>query len=110
MSEFNNDIRIQDLSDGGNNNSTDFYDNFRAKLNSVEQFPTIYTFKFIVPATEENKQTIEKLFEHPSTKIQVKDSKTGKYNSLTIETFVNSADDVIDYYKKVSSIEKVIML
>lgn len=100
-------INIKDINE---NDGKDFYTSFREKLMDVEQFPTLYTFKFIVPATEENKLAIEKLFEHPSTKIQVKDSKTGKYNSLTIETFVNSADDVIDYYKKVSSIEKVIML
>lgn len=106
MSDFNN-INIQDIN---SNEGTDFYSSFREKLMDVEQFPTLYTFKFIVPATEENKTKIETLFEHPSTKIQIKDSKTGKYNSLTVETFVNSADDVIDYYKKVSAIEKVIML
>src|SRR5690606_28003944 len=50
MSEFNNDIRIQDLPDDGSNNATDFYDNFREKLNSVEKFPLMYTFKFIVKA------------------------------------------------------------
>lgn len=100
-------IRIQDINQ---NEGNDFYANFREKLMDVEQFPTLYTFKFIVPATEENKLAIEQLFEHPSTKIQIKDSKTGKYNSLTVETFVNSADDVIAYYKKVSTIDKVIML
>lgn len=100
-------ISVQDINQ---NDGNDFYTSFREKLIDVEQFPTLYTFKFIVPATEENKQVIESIFEHPSTKIQIKDSKTGKYNSLSVETFVNSADDVIDYYKKVSSLEKVIML
>ncbi|TDQ75731.1 DUF493 domain-containing protein [Sphingobacterium yanglingense] len=100
-------ISIQDINQ---NDGVDFYASFREKLMDVEQFPTLYTFKFIVPATADNKQAIEAIFEHPSTKIQIKDSKTGKYNSLTVETFVNSADGVIAYYKKVSSIEKVIML
>lgn len=106
MADLGN-INIQDISE---NDGKDFYSSFREKLIDVEQFPTLYTFKFIIPATEEKKQAIEKIFEHPSTKIQTKESTTGKYNSLTVETFVNSADDVIDYYKKVSSIEKVIML
>lgn len=106
MSDFNN-INVQDIN---NNEGVDFYSSFREKLLEVEQFPTLFTFKFIVPATAENKSAIENIFEHPSTKTQIKDSKTGKYYSLTVETFVNTVDDVIDYYKKVSVIEKVIML
>jgi len=101
------DINIQDLND---NNNEDFYTTFKERLADVEQFPTLYTFKFIVPSTEKNKKDIEHIFEHPSTKINIKDSKTGKYNSLTVETFVNTVDEVVDYYKKVSTIEKVIML
>lgn len=100
-------INVQDIED---NNGGDFYDNFREKLLSIEQFPSIYTFKFIVPSSEDNKDKIEKIFEHPSTQIQYKDSKTGKYHSLTVKTFVNNVDEVIAYYKKVGTIDKVIML
>ncbi len=100
-------IHIQDIP---NDNNEDFYTSFKEKLMSVEQFPTLYTFKFIVPANPDTKADIENIFTHPSTKIQVKDSKTGKYTSLTIETFANTADEVINYYKSVSTIKNVIML
>jgi len=110
MSEFNNDIHIQDLPDDGGNNTTDFYDNFRAKLNAVEQFPSMYTFKFIVKATNSAENDVKQIFTHDSTKFSEKDSSGGKYKSITVETFVNHAEDVIDYYKKVSKIESVIML
>lgn len=106
MKDLSN-INVQDIS---SNDNGDFYANFKEKLNDVEQFPTLYTFKFIILATEKNKEDIAKIFEHPSTKIQIKDSKSGKYNSLSVETFVNSADEVVNYYKKVGEIEKVIML
>lgn len=106
MKDFNN-INIQDISE---DNNKDFYTNFRERLADTEQFPSLYTFKFIIPATEQNKNDIEEIFKHPSTKISIKDSKTGKYNSLTVETFVNTPDEVVEYYKKVSTIEKVIML
>lgn len=106
MKDLNN-IKIHDIQD---NEGGDAYENFKQKLMGVEQFPTLYTFKFIVPAEQDAKQEIEALFTHPSTKMHSKDSKTGKYKSLTIETFVNTADDVIDYYKKVSSIKNVIMM
>ncbi len=110
MSEFNNDIHIQDLSDGEGKNTTDFYDNFRVKLNSVEQFPSIYTFKFIVKADSNAQEDVKQLFTHDSTKFSEKESSGGKYKSITVETFVNNAEDVIDYYKKVSRIESVMML
>lgn len=107
MADLNN-IKIQDIP--GHNDGADFYENFRQKLIDVETFPSLYVFKFIAPASIETKQQIEKLFEHPSTKISTKDSKTGKYNSFTIETFVSTADQVIDYYKAVAKIDQVIML
>ncbi|MFZ4862069.1 DUF493 family protein [Sphingobacterium sp. Mn56C] len=106
MKDLSN-INVQDINTG---DKTDFYASFREKLVEVEQFPTLYTFKFIVPASLENNAEIEKIFVHPSTKIAVKDSKTGKYNSLTVETYVATADEVIAYYKQVAKIDKVIML
>lgn len=106
MSNLTN-IQVQDVDHG---NGADFYESFKQKLQDIEQFPTIYTFKFIVPALSENKAKIEAIFTHPSAKISSKESSTGKYNSYTIENFVNSADEVIEYYKKVAVVEKVIML
>lgn len=110
MSEFNNDIHIQDLPDDNSNSTADFYDNFRVKLNSVEQFPTIYTFKFIVKAGTTAQDEVQAVFTHESTKFSEKASSGGKYTSITVQTFVNTAEDVIDYYKKVSQIESVMML
>ncbi|WP_437920974.1 DUF493 domain-containing protein [Sphingobacterium sp. LRF_L2] len=109
MSDFSN-INIQDLPENEGNTPTDFYDNFRVKLNTVEQFPSLYTFKFIVKADAEKLEQVKVLFEHPSTKFSEKESSGGKYKSITVETFVNNAEDVIDYYKKVSKIDSVIML
>lgn len=110
MSEFNNDIRIQDLPDDGDNNAAEFYNNFRVKLNAVEQFPSLYTFKFIVKAGGSAQEEVKEIFTHDSSKFSEKESSGGKYRSITVETFVNSAEDVINYYKKVSKINSVIML
>ena len=103
----NNNINIQDIPDGDNK---DFYKSFREKLHDVEQFPSMYTFKFIVKSNLNKESEIEKVFEHPSSKFSYKDSSGGKYKSITVETFVNNPDEVIDYYKAVSEIESVIML
>ena len=105
MKSYEN-IKLQDIS--GNDDGS--YAAFREKLTAVEQFPTIYVFKFILPAAEEAKAKIERIFEHPSTKINVKHSGGGKYESFTVETFVNNADQVVSYYKEVGKLDKVVML
>ncbi len=108
MTDFNN-INIKDL-EGNTENPQDFYESFRAKLIDVEQFPSMYTFKFILKADAEKIAQVKTIFEHPSSKFAEKDSSGGKYKSITVETFVNTAEDVIDYYKAVAKIESVIML
>lgn len=105
MSNFEN-INLQDIS--GKNDNT--YADFKEKLMAVEEFPSMYVFKFVVPTSDSATAQIEKIFEHPSTKITTKQSGGSKYESFTIQSFVKSADDVINYYKEVSKIDKVIML
>lgn len=105
MKNYEN-INLRDLSGNGDGN----YAAFREKLMAVEQFPTIFVFKFILPAAEDGKVKIEEIFAHPSTRIRVKQSGGGKYESFTVETFVNSADQVISYYKEVGKQDKVVML
>ncbi|MCT1526628.1 DUF493 domain-containing protein [Sphingobacterium hotanense] len=107
MSDFNN-INIKDIQDG--NNGQDFYKNFREKLVEVEQFPSIYTFKFIAKTDSDQGEQVKALFTHSSAKFSEKSSSGGKYTSITIENFVNSADEVIEYYKKVAEIPGVMML
>ena len=110
MSDFNNDIRIQDLADDANNNPNDAYASLREKLNAVEQFPSIYTFKFIVKGGSEAQNAVKAIFTHESSQFSEKASSGAKYTSITVKTFVNDAEDVINYYKKVSQIESVMML
>ncbi|GAA4133844.1 DUF493 domain-containing protein [Sphingobacterium kyonggiense] len=107
MTDFNNNINIKDIQD---NNPEDFYKNFKEKLIDVENFPTIYTFKFIVKSDSDKGDQVKALFTHPSAKFSEKSSSGGKYTSISVENFVNNADEVIDYYKKVAEIPDVMML
>ena len=75
----------------------------------MEKFPTIYTFKFIVKSDSEQSEQVKALFTHPSAKFSEKKSSGGKYTSISVENYVNNADEVIDYYKKVGELG-VIML
>lgn len=79
---------------------------FKEKLESSGQFPMLYMFKFIVPMGRENE--IGVLF--PKNEIILKPSSGGKYISTTIQVMMDSADQIIDIYRKASEIEGVISL
>lgn len=107
MSDFKNQINLNDISGDGD---SDFYKGFKEKLMDVEQFPTLYTFKFIVKTDTNKMDLVKAIFEHPSTKFSDKSSSAGKYHSITVESYVNTADDVIAYYKKVAEIPDIMMM
>ncbi|MGO1520577.1 MAG: DUF493 domain-containing protein [Sphingobacterium sp.] len=107
MPDFNNQIKLKDIPE---DNDGDFYKGFKEKLIDVEQFPTLYTFKFIVKADSDKVELVKAIFQHPSTKFSGKNSSGGKYQSITVESYVNTADEVIDFYKKVGEIPDVMML
>ncbi|MFZ4263078.1 DUF493 domain-containing protein [Sphingobacterium sp. HJSM2_6] len=107
MSDFNNSINVKDFESTGNQ---DFYKTFRDKLIDVEQFPSIYSFKFIVKTDSNKMEEVKAIFKHPSAKFAEKSSSGGKYTSITIQNYVVNADEVIEYYKKVAEIPEVMML
>lgn len=88
----------------------DFYPAFKKKLENVYEFPTYYVFKFVVPSDESIIARLHTIFEKENPSISNRESRTGKYTSLTIKVFVNDANDIVHYYKEVSNIEKVVML
>jgi putative lipoic acid-binding regulatory protein len=86
------------------------FDNLLIKLKEDINWPQTYMFKFIV--ANENiaaKSSLLILFPTEST-ITEKDSSGGKYSSLTITTYMDSAELVIETYKKVAGIPGVIAL
>jgi uncharacterized protein len=80
--------------------------NFREKLDSHYAWPSLYTFKFIVPTGRE--EEVKSLFpKHTSSE---KLSKNGKYTSITINMMMPSSDAVIEVYQSASVIEGIIAL
>lgn len=106
MTDFNNKINIQDIQD----NAGDFYVNFKEKLNAVEQFPSFYTFKFIIKSDSGNSDRVKAIFDHPSVQFSEKASSGGKYTSVSVKAFMKDADEVVSYYKKVAEIPDVMMM
>ena len=80
--------------------------NFQARLDEFNHWPCPFTFKFIAP--REKMADLLPLFEgKPFTTRQ---SKSGRYVSLTAEWVVPSSDAVIGIYRQVASIPGVLAL
>ena len=93
-----------------NVNPDEFYASLKEKLEATHDFPQDYLFKFII-TNEESKQTeIYRVFDNVKYTLSTKDSKNGKYTSLTMNAFVLDADQVISIYKEVGKISGVMML
>jgi putative lipoic acid-binding regulatory protein len=84
----------------------DFYIGFKEKLDNQYTWPSLYTFKFIVPDGQEQK--IRDLF--PGSEITEKRSSKGNYTSLTVSIMANSSDAIIKIYKEAESVEGLIAL
>ncbi|GAB1308987.1 DUF493 family protein [Urechidicola sp. KH5] len=90
--------------------SEDFFEKLRTTLIETTTFPTKYLFKFIVPASKEKEEQIKDIFNLGGAVINTKESKTGKYKSVSILLNMPSADAIIKKYKEVGTIEGVIAL
>ncbi|MDD4820378.1 MAG: DUF493 domain-containing protein [Flavobacteriales bacterium] len=86
----------------------EFYKKFKAKLESTTHFPSIYTYKFIVPTAQTS--AVSALFDCTGAVISTKPSAKGTYTSVTVSLMMPSADDVIAKYRQASTIEGVVML
>lgn len=95
---------------GNANLSGDPYENFRSLLQQSIVFPTEYTFKFIIKADEDKIAELMAMFADVQAKITTTESSGGKYKSFTVVVPVKDEEEVISYYKEVSTINSVIML
>ena len=77
-------------------------------LTELHEWPCHYMYKFIVEKDKEKIEKIESYF--PKASIDKRDSKTGKYTSITIREHTHSAVHVVGNYKEIAKIEGVMKL
>lgn len=83
-----------------------FYEGLKKQLEEYTDWPAPYLFKFIVPTDESKVKQILGFFEDiPNAKAKTKTSSKGQYTSISIEATLESAEAVIEKYKKVSVVE-----
>lgn len=88
----------------------EFYTSLKQKLDENHNFPEDYVFKFIIPSNQEKITEILRVYDGMKYTLSNRDSKNGKYTSLTINAFVLDSQQVVDLYKKVAEVEGVMML
>ena len=88
----------------------DFYSKLKIQLDDTTDFPADYLYKFIVPASDNQVAEVESVFNNTGAVINTKNSKTGKYVSVSIILKLNSSDEIITYYRKVEKIKGIISL
>ncbi|HKK39132.1 MAG TPA: DUF493 family protein [Cryomorphaceae bacterium] len=79
-------------------------------LDQVHDWPSMYLFKFIVPSDNQKVAQVEALFNAKTAEIRLRQSKNGKYTSITAREVMTSAQEVVDCYKKAYKIEGIIAL
>ena len=82
----------------------DQFQKLKETLNKELNWPTIYMFKFIVPADNRRIALVESKFSDEAI-ITKKESTSGKYISITIKEVMLTADSIIDKYKEMDGIE-----
>jgi hypothetical protein len=88
----------------------EFYIRLKGELSNTTLWPSEYLYKFIVPSDLKKIVEIENTFNNMGAVIKTKQSKTGKYTSVSVNVQMQNPDAVIAKYVKVSGIEGIISL
>ncbi len=81
-------------------------ESLRGKLDEFYDWPAIYPFKFIVP--RESAGAVRELF--ADDPVEERESRNGRFISLTMEMHMHSGDEVIAVYQRVARVPNVISL
>ncbi len=87
----------------------EFYKGLEQKLKDHHKFPSTYLFKFIVPNDNHSLALVEALFSDKAV-VTMRESKTGKYVSVTGKEIILHSSEVINVYKKAESIPGLLSL
>ncbi len=90
--------------------SDEFYGRLKEELLKTSSWPSDYLYKFIVPTDTKKITQITSIFDNTGAVIESKQSRKGKYTSLSITVNMKDPDAVIEKYKEVGQVKGVISL
>jgi len=89
--------------------SQDPFKGLREKL-EARSWPNLYLFKFIVPADAKSIAATEALFDSNIAQVELRQSKTGKFVSVSAKEMMMDVDSIIARYEKAVQIEGLMAL
>ena len=89
--------------------SQDPFKGLREKLEE-RPWPNLYLFKFIVPADVKSIAATEALFDSNVAQVELRQSKTGKFVSVSAKEMMMDVDSIIARYEKAVQIEGLMAL
>jgi uncharacterized protein len=84
-------------------------DRLKDKIVETTAFPTVYMFKFIVKTDNRKIAMVENLFDE-NAEVHTKESGSGKYISITSRQVAMNVDEIIEVYRRASTIEGIMFL
>jgi putative lipoic acid-binding regulatory protein len=92
-------------------NQEEFYEKLKGQLYDTSSWPAEYLYKFIVKTDSTGIKDVEELFNNLGAVIQTKESKNGKYTSVSINVDMKDPEAVVAKYIEVSEkVEGIISL
>ncbi len=91
-------------------NQEEFYSRFLKKLESSQKWPGEFMFKFILKENSKKITQLKKIFTKKSAVYSKKNSSENRFQSLSVKVKMESAEEVVEFYKKASKLEGVISL
>ena len=89
--------------------SQDPFKGLREKLEE-RPWPNLYLFKFIVPSDAKSIAATEALFDSNVAQVELRQSKTGKFVSVSAKEMMMDVDSIIARYEKAVQIEGLMAL
>ncbi|MCT4623740.1 MAG: DUF493 domain-containing protein [Schleiferiaceae bacterium] len=86
------------------------FEALRLKLEEGFEWPSVYLFKFIVPADNQKIAEVESLFNSKEAEVNLRTSKKGNFVSVSAKELMLSPEKVIERYKDAAKIEGIISL
>lgn len=86
------------------------YQKLKTQLEEGFEWPSVYLFKFIVPANNKKIAKVESLFNSKEAQITIRQSRKGNYVSISGREMMMNPQRVIDRYLEAEKIDGLIAL
>ena len=90
--------------------TTEFFERLKNELENSNDWPAEYLFKFIVPTNLQKTTAVQNAFDRLGAVMKTTKSKNENYTSISVNVQMESAQQIIDKYIELSTIEGIISL